>query len=103
MTELETQLKLGNSEVVPLRYEVQRLKSEVDSISSHANWLESEHKARSEQLAATRTKQAAAARLGQVTRCCQRRQQGGIREHAAPATAVTPVRHHGLYYTTAPR
>ena len=54
LVEFQTQAKLGDSEVVPLRYQVQRLHSEVDSISTHATWLESELKAKNEQLASLR-------------------------------------------------
>jgi hypothetical protein len=42
LVDLETQAKLGDSEVVLLRYQVQRLTSKVDSISTHSQWLESE-------------------------------------------------------------
>jgi nucleoprotein TPR len=52
---LETQAKLGDSEVVPLRYQVQRLTAEVDSISSHSTWLEAELKTKNEQIANLRT------------------------------------------------
>ena len=55
LVEIETQAKLGDSEVVPLRYQVQRLTSEMDSISTHAQWLEGELKAKNEQLASLRT------------------------------------------------
>jgi chromosome segregation ATPase len=54
LVEIETHAKLGDSEVVPLRYQVQRLTSEVDSISTHAQWLESELKAKNDQLASLR-------------------------------------------------
>lgn len=53
--EIETQAKLGDSEVVPLRYQVQRLTVEMDSISSHATWLEAELKSKNEQVANLRT------------------------------------------------
>ena len=51
LVELETQAKLGDSEVVPLRYQVQRLQSELDTNTAHAKWLESELQARNEQMA----------------------------------------------------
>lgn len=55
LVEIETQAKLGDSEVVPLRYQVQRMKTEIDSMSSHSKWLEAELKSKDEQLANVRS------------------------------------------------
>jgi nucleoprotein TPR len=55
---METQAKLGDSEVVPLRYQVQRLNTEVDSISTHSQWVQNELSARNEQLASLKASQA---------------------------------------------
>jgi nucleoprotein TPR len=57
--EAQTQSRLGESEVVPLRFQVQRLKTEVDSTSRHSTWLEGELKSKNERLAAVRAEQAA--------------------------------------------
>jgi nucleoprotein TPR len=56
--EMETQAKLGDSEVVPLRYQVQRLQSELDTTTAHSKWLENELQARNEQLAEVKASQA---------------------------------------------
>eukprot|EP00980_Cylindrotheca_fusiformis_P003330 scaffold746_cov123-Cylindrotheca_fusiformis.AAC.18 len=45
---------MGDSEVVPLRYQVQRLTAEMDSVSSHSTWLEAELKSKNDQLAKVR-------------------------------------------------
>jgi hypothetical protein len=58
LLELETQAKLGDSEVIPLRYQVQRLTSEMDSMASHSKWLESELSSKNEQLVAFRASHA---------------------------------------------
>lgn len=55
LMEIETQAKLGDSEVVPLRYQVQRVTAEMDSVTSHAAWLEAELKSKNEQVANLRT------------------------------------------------
>lgn len=56
---METQAKLGDSEVVPLRYQIQRLQSEMDSMSTHTQWLDSELKSKHESMAALRATHAA--------------------------------------------
>lgn len=55
---METQAKLGDSEVVPLRYQVQRLTIEVDTISTHSQWVQDELSAKNEQLASLKASQA---------------------------------------------
>jgi nucleoprotein TPR len=58
LVEMETQAKLGDSEVVPLRYQVQRLHKEVDNISTHSQWVQGELSAKNEHLASLKASQA---------------------------------------------
>lgn len=50
VVEMETKSKLTESSAVPLAYEVERTRKELDSLSAHAQWLEKELQERSEQL-----------------------------------------------------
>ena len=51
MTELESNQSLTSSSTAPLEYENTRLRSELDSLSSHASWLESQLSSKSQQVA----------------------------------------------------
>ncbi len=51
---METQAKLGDSEVVPLKFQVERLSSEVDALSSHNTWLNGQLQSQTDLLAQTR-------------------------------------------------
>ena len=42
LVESETKAKLNDSAAIPLQYEVERLQKEIDSLTSHTNWLELE-------------------------------------------------------------
>lgn len=52
MSEMEVKSKLSNSEIMPLVHEKQRLQSELDSVSSHSQWMEGELKRRADEYAA---------------------------------------------------
>ncbi|CAJ1966426.1 unnamed protein product [Cylindrotheca closterium] len=58
LNETEAQVKLDNTEIVPLRYEVQRLMAEMRSLSSHSAWLEQELKSKTDQLLSLRSSHA---------------------------------------------
>jgi len=47
---METKLKLTESSAVPLSYEVERTRKELDSLSAHTQWLEKELQERTDQL-----------------------------------------------------
>ena len=55
ISDAETASKLGDSEIVPLRFQVNRLESEVAALTKHSTWLESENKSKDTQLSAVRT------------------------------------------------
>ena len=59
ISEAEAESKLGESEIVPLRYQVQRLNGELDAVSAHSSWLAAELKSKTDELAAARAEQAA--------------------------------------------
>ena len=59
ISEAEAESKLGESEIVPLRYQVGRLKGELDAMSAHSTWLAAELKSKTDELAAARAEQAA--------------------------------------------
>lgn len=50
LVEMETKSKLTESSAVPLSYEVERTRKELDSLSAHAKWLEQELQERSDLL-----------------------------------------------------
>lgn len=50
LLEIETKSKLTESSAVPLSYELERTRKELDSLSAHSQWLEKELQERSEQL-----------------------------------------------------
>lgn len=54
LVQMETQAKLGGSEVVPLKMQVHRMTTEIDTISSHNTWLNSQLESQTELLAKTR-------------------------------------------------
>jgi nucleoprotein TPR len=58
LVKMETEAKLGDSEVVPLKFQVDRLKTEIDSMATQNTWLDSQLKAQTEQLAQVRTSHA---------------------------------------------
>ncbi|CAJ1951390.1 unnamed protein product [Cylindrotheca closterium] len=58
LNETEAQVKLDNTEIVPLRYEVQRLTTEMGSLSSHSAWLEQELKSKTDHLLSLRSSHA---------------------------------------------
>lgn len=55
LNETEAQVKLDNTEIAPLRYEVQRLTAEMESLSAHSVWLEQELKSKSDQILSLRS------------------------------------------------
>lgn len=55
LVQMETQAKLGDSEVVPLKFQVDRLTTEVDALSSNNTWLDGQLQSQREQLAQVRT------------------------------------------------
>mmetsp|Transcript_40195 Transcript_40195/g.96978 ORF Transcript_40195/g.96978 Transcript_40195/m.96978 type:complete len:1314 (-) Transcript_40195:3268-7209(-) len=55
LNETEAQVKLDNTEIVPLRYEIQRLTAEMKSLSSHSAWLEQELKSKTNHLLSLRS------------------------------------------------
>mmetsp|Transcript_18894 Transcript_18894/g.27951 ORF Transcript_18894/g.27951 Transcript_18894/m.27951 type:complete len:1878 (-) Transcript_18894:926-6559(-) len=55
LLELETTAKLNDSAAVPLHYEVDRLKKEIDSLSSHNKWLEEDMSNRGQELFKSKT------------------------------------------------
>jgi len=55
---METDKKLDGSEVAPLRYQAQRLQSEVDATASHSKWLETQLQTKNELMADLKTTQA---------------------------------------------
>ena len=54
--EVETKSKLTESSAVPLSYEVERTRKELDSLSAHSQWLNKELQERSDQLVAEKQK-----------------------------------------------
>ena len=50
IVEMETKSKLTESAAVPLSYELERTRKELDSLSTHTQWLEKELQERTEQL-----------------------------------------------------
>lgn len=51
VSSLEVKHKLDDSSSIPLQYEVERLKKEVDALAAHSKWLEEENSRASEELA----------------------------------------------------
>ena len=56
ISELDVKSKLSSSEVMPLIHEKQRLQSEVDSLTSHNQWMEGEMKRQSDEYQELRKK-----------------------------------------------
>lgn len=51
---METEAKLGDSEVVPLKFQVERLTTELNTIAAHNKWLNEELQSKNDQLADVR-------------------------------------------------
>jgi len=60
LSETQTQNTITTSNAAPLRYEVERLRSELDSLTSHSKWLESELTAQNEKNANLKVSHSAA-------------------------------------------
>ena len=56
LTEIQTESKLSGSSVIPLRLELERVKTELGSITTHSDWLGNELTARNDALAKLREK-----------------------------------------------
>ena len=55
VSSLEVKDKLNDSSAVPLQYEVERVKKELDAVSAHAKWLEEENSRASQESKKTKT------------------------------------------------
>ena len=55
LAEIRTHSSLASSSAVPLRYELERVRTELDSVKSHAAWLESELTSRTDQASELRS------------------------------------------------
>ena len=56
LTEIQTESKLSGSSAIPLRLELERVKTELGSITTHSDWLGNELTARNDALAKLREK-----------------------------------------------